>query len=110
MGYFDDVRAEIEPFEGGVRLLYVVKEKPIITKIEFQGNDEFNDSKLREKITISTGSIADAVLIQDNANKLGPSMKRKDTGLSQIVPVIKTVTPDEVDPDIPDRRRAKGKD
>jgi outer membrane protein insertion porin family len=55
MGYFDDVRAEIEPFEGGIRLIYVVKEKPIITKIEFQGNDEFKDSKLREKITISTG-------------------------------------------------------
>ena len=41
MGYFDDVRAEIEPFEGGIRLIYVVKEKPIITKIEFQGNKKF---------------------------------------------------------------------
>jgi len=56
MGYFDDVLAEIEPFEGGIRLIYVVKEKPIITKIEFQGNEEFKDSKLKEKITISTGA------------------------------------------------------
>jgi len=96
MGYFDDVRAEIEPFEGGVRLLYVVKEKPIITKIEFQGNDEFKDSKLREKITISIGSIADAILIQDNANKLRAFYEEEGYWLSQIVPVIKTVKPDEV--------------
>ena len=43
MGYFDDVKAEIEPFEGGIRLIYVVKEKPTIIKIEFQGNKEFDD-------------------------------------------------------------------
>jgi outer membrane protein insertion porin family len=96
MGYFDDVRAEIEPFEGGVRLLYVVKEKPIITKIEFQGNKKFKDSKLREKITISTGSIADVVLVQDNANKLRAFYEEEGYWLSQIVPVIKTVAPDEV--------------
>ena len=96
MGYFDDVRAEIEPFEGGIRLIYVVKEKPIITNIEFQGNDEFKDSKLREKITISTGSIADSILIQDNANKLRAFYEEEGYWLSQIVPVIKTVQPDEV--------------
>ena len=52
MGYFDDVRAEIEPFEGGIKLIYVVKEKPTIVKIDFQGNKEFDDAKLKEKITI----------------------------------------------------------
>ena len=96
MGYFDDVLAEIEPFEGGIRLIYVVKEKPIITKIEFQGNQEFKDSKLKEKITISTGAIADAVLIQDNANKLRAFYEEEGYWLSHIVPVIKTVSQDEV--------------
>ncbi len=96
MGYFDDVKAEIEPFEGGIRLIYVIKEKPIITKIEFQGNEEFKDSKLKEKITISTGAIADAVLIQDNANKLRAFYEEEGYWLSQIVPVIKTVSLDEI--------------
>lgn len=96
MGYFDDVKAEIEPFEGGIRLIYVVKEKPIVMKIEFQGNEEFKDSKLKEKITISTGAIADAVLIQDNANKLRAFYEDEGYWLSRIVPVIKTISPDEV--------------
>jgi outer membrane protein insertion porin family len=96
MGYFDDVRAEIEPFEGGIKLIYVVKEKPAIVKIELQGNKEFDDTKLKEKLTITTGAIADAVLIQDNANKLRAFYEEEGYWLSRIVPVVKTINPDEV--------------
>lgn len=96
MGYFDDVRAEIEPLEGGIKLIYVVKEKPTIIKIELQGNNEFDDAKLKEKLTITTGAIADAVLIQDNANKLRDFYEEEGYWLSHIVPVIKTVGPNEV--------------
>jgi outer membrane protein insertion porin family len=96
MGYFEDVRAEIEPFEGGIKLIYVVKEKPTITKIDFQGNKEFDDAKLKEKIAITPGAIADAVLIQDNANKLRAFYEEEGYWLSRIVPIIKTISPNEV--------------
>lgn len=96
IGYFEDVRAEIEPFEGGIKLIYVVKEKPTIVKIDLQGNEEFDDSKLKEKLTITTGAIADAVLIQDNANKLRMFYEEEGYWLSRIVPVIKKIGPDEV--------------
>lgn len=96
MGYFDDVKAEIEPFEGGIKLIYIVKEKPTIIKIEFQGNKEFDDSKLKEKITITTGAIADVVLIQDNALKLRAFYEEEGYWLSNIVPVVKKISADEV--------------
>jgi outer membrane protein insertion porin family len=96
MGYFDDVRAEIEPFEGGIKLIYIVKEKPTIVRIELQGNKEFDDSKLKEHLTITTGAIADAVLIQDNANKLREFYEEEGYWLSRIVPIIKRTGPDEV--------------
>ena len=96
MGYFDDVRAEIEPFEGGIKLIYVVKEKPTIIKIELFGNKEFDAPKLKEKLTITTGAIADAVLIQDNANSLRAFYEEEGYWLSRIVPVIKIISPDEV--------------
>lgn len=96
MGYFDDVRAEIEPFEGGVKLKYIVKEKPTIIKIDLQGNDEIEDSKLREKLTITSGAIADAVLIQDNANNLRMLYEEEGYWLSHIVPVIRRIGDDEV--------------
>ncbi|MGB9715489.1 MAG: outer membrane protein assembly factor BamA [Thermodesulfovibrionales bacterium] len=96
MGYFEDVKAEIEPFEGGIKLIYVVKEKPIITRIEFQGNKEFDDSKLREKLTITTGAIADPVLIQDNSDKLRAFYEEQGYWLSSIVPIIRRISSDEV--------------
>src|SRR5512135_325573 len=58
MGYFDDVKTEIDPMEGGIRLIYVVKEKPTIIRVEFQGNKELEDDKLKEKISVTVGSIA----------------------------------------------------
>lgn len=96
MGYFEDTKAEIEPFEGGIKLIYVVKEKPTIARIEFQGNKKFDDSKLKEKLTITPGAIADEVLIQDNANRLRAFYEEEGYWLSRIVPVIKRINPDEV--------------
>ncbi len=96
MGYFEDVRAEIEPFEGGIKLIYLLKEKPTIVRIEFQGNKKFDDAKLKEKLAITTGSIADAVLIQDNAGKLRAFYEEEGYWLSTIVPVVKKTSPEEV--------------
>ncbi len=96
MGYFDDVRVEIETFEGGVQLIYVIKEKPTIIKVEFQGNKEFEDSKLKEKITITSGAIADVVLIQDNASKLKKFYEEEGYWIANIVPVTKKVSENEI--------------
>ena len=96
MGYFDDVRVEIEAFEGGAKLIYIVKEKPVIVTIAFEGNEEVDDEKLSEKITITPGSIADTVLIQDNATRIKYHYEEEGYWLSNIVPVINTISEDEV--------------
>jgi outer membrane protein insertion porin family len=96
MGYFDDVKVEIEAFEGGVKLFYIIKEKPSVVRVEFQGNKELDDAKLKEKLTITPGSIADTVLIQDNAVIIGKLYEEEGYWLSNIVPVIKKISDDEV--------------
>jgi outer membrane protein insertion porin family len=96
MGYFDDVKVEMEPFEGGVKLTYVVKEKPTILKVNFQGNKEIEDSKLKEKISITPGSIADTVLIQDNALKLKNFYEEEGYWLANVVPIINRYSANDV--------------
>jgi outer membrane protein insertion porin family len=96
MGYFEDVQVEIDAFEGGVKLVYIVKEKPTIIRIEFQGNKDLEDSKLKEKISITPGSIADTVLIQDNALKISKFYEEEGFWLTNVVPVIKKVSENEV--------------
>lgn len=96
MGYFDDVKLEIEPFEGGVKLSYIIREKPTVIRIEFQGNTEIDDAKLKEKLTITPGSIADAALIQDNALILGKLYEEDGYWLANVAPVVKKITDDSV--------------
>lgn len=96
MGYFDDVKVELKSFEGGIKLIYVVKEKPTIIKIDFQGNEEIDDSKLKDKIKLMPNSIADTALIQDNAEYLRAYYEEEGYWLAKIVPVINKINEDEV--------------
>ncbi|NJD56995.1 MAG: outer membrane protein assembly factor BamA [Nitrospirae bacterium] len=96
MAYFEDVRVEIEAFEGGVKIIYVVKEKPTIIRVEFQGNHKLEDAKLKEKISVTPGSIADTVLIQDNAVKIGKFYEEEGFWLTNVVPVVKKISENEV--------------
>lgn len=96
MGYFDDVKTEIEPLEGGIKVIYLVKEKPTIIRIQFEGNKEIKEDKLKEKTTITVGSIADTTLIQDNAAKLQLYYEEEGYWLTRVVPVITKVSENEI--------------
>jgi outer membrane protein insertion porin family len=96
MGYFDDVNVFLEPFEGGIKVIYTVKEKPTIIKVDFQGNKEYDDAKLKEHVSITPGAIADITLINDNAFKLRTFYEDEGYYLAKVVPVINKTDEGEV--------------
>ncbi len=96
MGYFDDVRVETEFYEGGLKLIYIVKEKPTIVKVDFEGNKKFDDDKLSEKITLAPGALADVTLIQDTVAALRNFYESEGFWHARIVPVMKRVAENEV--------------
>ena len=51
-GLFEDVQVETEPVPGGMAVVYVVREKPFITEIVYDGNEHLSDDKLKEKTII----------------------------------------------------------
>ncbi|MBF0565540.1 MAG: outer membrane protein assembly factor BamA [Nitrospirae bacterium] len=89
MGYFDDVKVETTFYEGGLKLIYYVTEKPTIVKIGFDGNKNLKEDKLKEKATIIRGSIADTALIQDNVQKLKAYYDAEGYYMSQIYPILR---------------------
>lgn len=95
-GYFDDVRVEIEQFEGGIKLIFILKEKPTITSIDFQGNKKIDSDKLKEKITISTGAMANLPLITDNVEKIISFYQSEGYWHVKVIPIIKEISPDAV--------------
>lgn len=51
LGQFRDIRVESQPSSGGVKLTYVLEEKPFIAEIGFDGNRKIKSEDLRAEIT-----------------------------------------------------------
>ncbi|MBI5675820.1 MAG: outer membrane protein assembly factor BamA [Nitrospirae bacterium] len=96
IGYFDDIRTEIEPFEGGLKLIFIFKEKPTIVSIDFQGNEEVKTDDLKEKITITPGAIASPSLITDNVNKVVSFYQSEGYWDAKVIPVTREISGEAV--------------
>lgn len=91
MGYFEDVRVETEPRAGGVAVIFVVTEKPFVTEILFDGNDNLKDEKLTEKLTVRTQSFLDQQQIKDSVERLRQLYEDEGHFSARLVPVIKSL-------------------
>ncbi|HEY7652183.1 MAG TPA: outer membrane protein assembly factor BamA [Methylomirabilota bacterium] len=70
LGFFDDVQVKVEDFEGGVKLTYVVVERPFVRDIVFSGNKKFDSGTLQEKFDLKLGSVYNPVEVNRAADKL----------------------------------------
>ena len=48
LGFFDDMQVRTEEFEGGVRVIFAVVERPLLRVVGFEGNSELTNDELRE--------------------------------------------------------------
>lgn len=88
LGHFEDVQVKTEGFENGLKVIFLVKEKPLIREITFDGNDELTTEKLKEGLTLLPRTAFNLQLIQENAEKI--RIKYQDAGYYDaiVVPVI----------------------
>ncbi len=77
MGYFDDIRIETEKGPKGKIIIFKVKEKPTIRAIRIKGNKLFDDKKIKENLTLKTGSILNIYKIQKNIGRIDALYKEK---------------------------------
>ena len=78
MGYFDDIRIEAEDTPDGKKIIFIVKEKPTIRVIRFKGNKVFDEEKIKENLTIKTGSILNPFKIRKNIGRIEELYKEKN--------------------------------
>ena len=57
LGFFQDVSAATEQADDGLRLVFTVQEKPFVKEIELKGNKEISSEKIREVLTIKSGTV-----------------------------------------------------
>jgi outer membrane protein insertion porin family len=93
-GYFEDVQLETESTPNGVALTFVVQEKPFITEIVFDGNEELSDDKLKEKITIKSQAFLDQQQAKESAEKIRLAYQEDGYFSAQVIPIVQTLDED----------------
>ncbi len=78
MGYFDDIRIEAEEGPEGKTIIFKVKEKPTIRYIRISQNNIFDDEKIKEALSIKTGSILNTFQVQNNVERIKDLYKEKN--------------------------------
>jgi len=73
LGFFDDVEVRTEEFEGGVRLIFVVVERPLLREASFEGNVEVKTEELRERAAVRVGVLYNP----DEARKAVDAIRQK---------------------------------
>ena len=94
MGFFEDVRIETDRTPGGLTVVFVVREKPFITEIVFDGNQELSDDKLKEKITIRNQSFLDQQQAKESAEKIRLAYQEDGYYNASVTPIIMTLEED----------------
>ncbi len=93
-GFFEDVQLETESGPQGMALTFLVREKPFITEIVFDGNQELSDDKLKEKITIKSQTFLDQQQAKESAEKIRLAYQEDGFFNCQVIPVVQTLDED----------------
>lgn len=93
-GFFEDVQVETEAGEGGTAVVFVVREKPFITEIVYDGNESLSDDKLKEKTTIKSQSFLDQQQAKESSEKIRLAYQEDGYYNAQVIPVVQTLDED----------------
>ena len=88
LGFFDDVQLKVEDFEGGVRVIFVVVERPFVRDVDFVGNKKVTTSELQDKIDLKLGSVYNPVDVQKAKERLTEFYEQEGYFEVQISPEV----------------------
>ncbi|PNU20914.1 outer membrane protein assembly factor BamA [Geothermobacter hydrogeniphilus] len=70
LGRFEDISAEIIDQNGAKILVYHLKERPLVRKVLFEGNDEFDDAKLENLVALKTPDIYEPRVVDESVKAM----------------------------------------
>lgn len=88
MGFFDDVQVQTEPIAQGIKVRFLVKEKPFTVDIVFDGNDHLSDDKLQEVITLRSQVFLDQQQVKISVQKIREAYRKDGYHKSEVIPIV----------------------
>lgn len=93
-GFFEDVQSDVDPNPDGVAVTFHLKEKPFITEIVYDGNEELSEDKLKEKTTIKSQAFLDPQQVKESAEKIRSAYQEEGYYNCSVTPIIQTLDED----------------
>lgn len=87
LGFFDNVEVAFEKTKTGTKIIYKVKENPIISGIIFEGNTVYPSEKLFNIISSKKGGILSYKLIQDDIKTIDEFYHKDGYLLEKVIDV-----------------------
>lgn len=95
MGYFDRVEVESEGFEGGVALTFRVHEKPFLIDVVYEGNENIDKDKLKEKVPVKTETFLDMEEVSSYVDKIKKVYEADAYYSAEVTPVLQLISEDQ---------------
>jgi outer membrane protein insertion porin family len=89
MGYFDDISVRGEVVDGQVHLTYEVRERPVIAKISFEGNERLTAADFKDITKIKEWSILDINKVKEDVALIQKHYEEKGFYLAKVAYEIK---------------------
>ncbi|HVJ93315.1 MAG TPA: outer membrane protein assembly factor BamA [Labilithrix sp.] len=95
-GSFDDIEVDMTRTDQGVVLRFVVRERPNIKAVEFEGNSEIENDKLQEAIEIKANTILSVPAVRRSVQKIKDAYAEKGYFLADVESSIEPQRDNEV--------------
>jgi outer membrane protein insertion porin family len=83
-GFFEDIQADLTTSDRGVALRFIVRERPNIKEVTFEGNDEIENDKLNEAIEIKPNTILSVPAVRRSVQKIKDAYAEKGYFLADV--------------------------
>ena len=91
-GFFRDVRVYTEKTPAGLRVVFEVEESPVVREIAISGNDNLDGEKIKDALTLTTGSPLDYPLLRENVDRIAALYRSEGYYLAEVSYEIEPIT------------------
>jgi outer membrane protein insertion porin family len=83
-GFFDDIEVDLERLAEGVVLRFVVRERPSVSAVTFEGNEEIDKDDLTEGIELKSNTILSPPAVRRSIQKIRDLYAEKGFFLAEV--------------------------
>ncbi len=91
LGYFSNISVKSTPLEGGIKITYIVEEKPYVDKIELKGNRAIKEEEIERVLSVSAGDIYLEKNLGADIKRITELYEKKGYYKTRITPEVKII-------------------